>query len=152
MRFGNKLQIVSVCGILLTVIGCGALSKEGVVSSPSTASNSAKASTRTASSDPKADVVKAMLASFDSRSYRSRITTTSSSGSEQIVNADIVAPDKMHMHQELKTPNGPTVQSERIIIGKESFVKTGEAPWQKDPMDLGDLVSQFRDPISISAS
>ena len=151
MHLQNKIQITLVCGVLLIVMGCGALSKkDGANTSPSY-SNSAKAATLTASSDPKADVVKAMRASFDAKSYRSRITTTSPSGSNQVVTAEIVAPDKMHMLQEMKTANGPAVKSERIIIGKESFVKAGDGAWQKDPMDLGDLVSQFRDPKLLEA-
>ncbi|MEJ7848391.1 MAG: hypothetical protein WKF92_09910 [Pyrinomonadaceae bacterium] len=151
MPFLNKLQIVTICGIMLAVMACGALSKKEDVNAPAASPNSAKVPTLTASSDPKADVVKAMRASFDAKSYRSRITTTSSNGSNQVVTAEIVAPDKMHMLQEMKTGNGQAVKSERIIIGKESFVKAGDGPWQKDPMDLGDLVSQFRDPKLIEA-
>jgi hypothetical protein len=52
---------------------------------------------------------------------------------------------------EMDRPGRGAVTSERIIIGKESYVRMGDAPWQKDPMGMGDLLSQFRDPKLIDA-
>ena len=105
----------------------------------------------TASADPRADVTKAMRASLAAKSYRSRMVTSSSSGSNQTMTAEFVAPDRMRMTMEMDRPGRGTVKSERIIIGKEAYVRVGDAPWQKDPMGMGDLLSQFRDPKAIDA-
>lgn len=52
---------------------------------------------------------------------------------------------------ETDTPGRSTDKKEIIIIGKDYFIKEGDAPWQKSPMDMGDLFSQFRDPKLIDA-
>jgi hypothetical protein len=105
----------------------------------------------TASADPRADVTKSMRASFAAKSYRSRIVTASSSGSNRTMSAEFVAPDRMRMTMEMDLPGRGAVKNETIIIGKEAYVKAGDAPWQKNPMGMGDLLSQFRDPKLIDA-
>ena len=87
-----------------------------------------------------------MRASLAAKTYRSRIISASSSGSDRTMTAEVVAPDRMHMTMQMDMPGRATVKSERIIVGKESYVKTGDAPWQIDPFGLGDLLSQLRDP------
>ena len=105
----------------------------------------------TASADPRADVTKAMRASLAAKSYRSRIVTTSSSGSNRTMTAEFVAPDRMRMTTEMDMPGRGAVKNETIVIGKETFVKAGDAPWQKNPLGMGDLLAQFRDPKAIDA-
>jgi hypothetical protein len=132
----SKWQIPVLCCLLLAVAACSSLSKIAPMA---------------ASADPRADVTKAMRASLAAKSYRSRIVTSSSSGSNQTTTAEIVAPDRMHMTMEMDRAGRGSVKSERIIIGKEAYVRRGDAPWQKDPMAMGDLLSQFRDPKLIDA-
>ena len=132
----SKWQIPVLCCLLLAVAACSSLSKTAPM---------------TASADPRADVTKAMRASLAAKSYRSRMVTSSSSGSDRTMTAEIVAPDRMRMTMEMEMPGRGTVKSERIIIGKEAYVRVGDAPWQKDPMGMGDLLSQFRDPKLIDA-
>jgi hypothetical protein len=132
----SKWQIPALCCLLLAVAACSSLSKTAPM---------------TASADPRADVTKAMRASLAAKTYRSRMVTTSSSGSNRTMTAEIVAPDRMRMTMEMEMPGRGTVKSERIIIGKEAYVRVGDAPWQKDPMGMGDLLAQFRDPKAIDA-
>ncbi len=73
----NKLQITLLCSLLLAVAACGSRSTgDSTASSPSTTTTAPF----TASADPRADMVKAMQASLDAKSYRSRIETSSSAG------------------------------------------------------------------------
>ena len=136
MNTQNKWQIPVLCGLLLAFAAC---------SSPSTTAP------LTASADPRADVTKAMRASLAAKSYRSRIVTTSSSGPNRTMTAEFVAPDRMRMTMEMDMPGRGAVRNETIIIGKETYLKAGDAPWQKNPMGMGDLLSQFRDPKAIDA-
>lgn len=103
------------------------------------------------SADPRADITQAMRASLAARSYRSRIVTTSSSGSNRTMSADVVAPDRMHMRMEMDRPGGLKLSKENILVGRSSYVRVGHGAWQKDPMDMGDLMSQFRDPAMVDA-
>jgi hypothetical protein len=134
----SKWQIPVLCCLLLAVAACSSLSTRNGKS-------------MTASADPRADVTKAMRASLAAKSYRSRMVTSSSSGSNQIMTAEFVAPDRMRMTMEMDMPGSGAVKRETIVIGKETFVKAGEAPWQKNPMGMGDLIAQFRDPKAIDA-
>jgi hypothetical protein len=141
----SKAKFLLLC-FTVTLAGCGSRS-----TIPGSSSSATKAAPFAASNDPRADVTKAMRASFAARSYRSRIVSESSSGSNRIMTAEFVAPDRMHMTMELEMPGRGKVKSERIIVGKEAYVKMGDAHWQKDPMGMGDILSQFRDPKLIDA-
>jgi hypothetical protein len=87
-----------------------------------------------------------MRVSLDAKSYRSKIVTISSNGSDRNMTADFVAPDRMRMTMEMNMPGRGTVKRETVYIGKDSYFRSGDAQWQKSPMAMGDLVSQFRDP------
>ena len=137
MKIFSKGQRPVLCGLLLAVAVCSSCS---TMRAP-----------LTASADPRADVTKAMRASLAAKTYRSRIVTTSSSGSDRTMTAEVVAPDRMRITMQMDMPGRATVKSERIIVGKESYVKTGDAPWQKDPFGMGDLLSQLHDPKLIEA-
>jgi hypothetical protein len=132
----SKWQIPVLCCLLFVVAACSSLSKIAPM---------------TASADPRADVTKAMRASLAAKSYRSRMVITSSSGSNRTMTAEIVAPDRMRMTAEMDMPGRGTRKNETIIIGKETYVKAGDGPWQKNPMGMGDLIAQFRDSKAIDA-
>ena len=134
----SKWQIPVLCGLLLAAAACSSRSTTAPM---------------TASADPRADVTKAMRASLAAKSYRSRMVTTSSSGSNRTMTAEFVAPDRMRMTMEIDMPGRGAVKRETIIIGKETYIRVGDAPWQKNPMGMGmgDLLSQFRDPKAIDA-
>jgi hypothetical protein len=57
----------------------------------------------------------------------------------------------MHITTELDLPGRGVAKSERIYIGKESYARAGEAPWQKDTFGMGEMLSQMRDPKLIDA-
>jgi hypothetical protein len=149
MNILNKLQITLLCSFLLAMAACGSRSTTG--DSTTTTSPSTTTAPLTASADPRADIVKAMRTSLDAKSYRSRIVTTSSGGHDQKITAEVVAPDRMHMTMEMEMPGRGTVKREMIYLGKESYMKVGDAPWQKFPMGMGDLMAQFRDPKLVEA-
>lgn len=151
MCFQNKLQIAALCGFLLTVTACGLLSKKDENTSPSFSSPSTTEPTIVASADPRADMVKAMRASLDAKSYRSRIATTSSNGHNNIITAEVVTPDRMHITTEMNVSGRDAVKSEVIYIGKQSYARAGDGAWQKVSMDMSDMLSQFRDPKLIDA-
>jgi hypothetical protein len=132
----SKWQIPVLCCLLLAVAACSSLTKIAPM---------------TASTDPRADVTKAMRASLAAKSYRSRMVSTGSSGSNRTMTAEIVAPDRMRMTAEMDMPGHGTRKNETIIIGKETYVRAGDGPWQKNPMGMGDLLAQFRDPKAIDA-
>lgn len=138
MKTFHKGRFLVLCGLLLAAAACG--SRSTTTTSP-----------LTASADPRADVTKAMRASLAAKTYRSRIVSASSSGSDRTMTAEVVSPDRMHMTMQMDMPGRATVKSERIIVGKESYVRTGDAPWQKDPFGMGDVLSQLRDPKLIEA-
>jgi hypothetical protein len=89
----NKLEIILFCSLLLSVVtGCGSHpigDSNTPVSSPPTTSTTAPL---TASSNPRADMIKAMRGSLEAKSYRSRIAIISSSGRNQNITAEFVAP------------------------------------------------------------
>lgn len=146
MNTRNKMQIAMLCSLLLAVAACGSRSTGDRTASPRT-----PGAPLTASADPRADVVKAMRASLEAKSYRSQIATTSSNGHNRNMTAEVVPPDRMHMTMEMDMPGRGTVKREIIYIGKESYVRVGDAPWQKDPFGMGDMLAQLHDPKLIDA-
>ena len=146
MNIQSKWQIPVLCGLLVAGAGCSSLSTGNRNSSSST-----KTAPLAASADPRADITKAMRASFEAKSYRSRIVSNSSSGSNRTMTAEFVSPDRMRITTAMDMPGRGTVKSERIIIGKEDYVKMGDGPWQKNPMGMGDMLSQLRDPKLVDA-
>jgi hypothetical protein len=138
----GKLQIAVLYGVLLTVTACSSVSKNGE-NTPSSSSTTT-APIFTASNDPRADVVNAMRKNLEAKSYRMRSVTTSTSGYNSSMTTEFVAPDRMHAVTETNMPGQAAARREIIYIGKVSYVKTGDALWQKDDMGMGDLIAQMR--------
>jgi len=57
----------------------------------------------------------------------------------------------MRIVTEMDMPGQSPNKSERIYIGKQSYARAGDAPWQKDSLDMSDMFSQMRDPKLIEA-
>jgi hypothetical protein len=142
----NKWQIAVVLGVLLTISACSSLSKNGENTSSLSSSPSTMAPTFSASADPRADVVKSLKASLDVKSYRTRITTTNSGGGGMNMTAEFVAPNRAHITQDINLSDGSNIKKEWIFVGKDYYIKAEGGSWQKSPMDMGDLLTQFRDP------
>ena len=150
MNVSNKLQITILCSFLIAVPACSSISTPNTSVAPSSPTNAT--APLTASADPRADMVKAMRASLDAKSYRSRIATTAGSDGHNInITAEFVAPDRMRIVTEMDMPGQSPNKSERIYIGKQSYARAGDAPWQKDSLDMSDMFSQMRDPKLIEA-
>lgn len=148
MNASNQLSLTILCSLLVTGHACSSVSTRNTSVEPSSATNTA--APMTASTDARADIVKAMRASLNAKSYRSRIAT-GSDGNNINITAEFVAPDRMRIVTRMDMPGQSQNTSERIYIGKQSYARAGDGPWQKDSMDMGDMLSQMRDPKLIEA-
>lgn len=90
-----------------------------------------------ASDNPRDVLVKAMRTSFDAKSYRALMTTSLSDGTNSVATVEYVAPDRFRMVRG---------QNETIIVGKTTYIKGANGQWQKSPVDMGQMISNFRDP------
>jgi hypothetical protein len=59
---------------------------------------------------------------------------------------EFVAPDRYHLTRESDLGGKGISKQDIIIIGDDTFMKTGDTPWRKFPMNMGELITQFRDP------
>ena len=100
--------------------------------------------------DARGNLVKAMQAMLDEKSYRARVESTTSSGTTSKTTIEFVAPDHFHLTREATTPGHPAVKQETIVVGDDTWMKMGDAPWQKFPLNLGDTIKQFRNPEVIN--
>ncbi len=91
-------------------------------------------------------VEKAMRGRVEAKSYRMRKVLTLSSGYNTTTTYEVVNPDRMHMSTETTVPGRGTGKREVIYIGNESYAKAGDAPWQKGPTGMGDMLAQLKDP------
>jgi hypothetical protein len=41
---------------------------------------------------------------------------------------------------------GRPMKRETLVVGNETWMKMGDTPWQKFPVNMGELITQFRDP------
>ena len=96
--------------------------------------------------DARGNLTKAMQAMLDAKSYRARVESTTSSGTTSKTTIEFVAPDHFHLTREVTISGHPPTKQETIVIGDETWIKMGDAPWQKFPANFGDIIKQFRDP------
>jgi hypothetical protein len=99
-----------------------------------------------ASTNPRAELTRAMRAQLDARSYRARMVSSSSNSTESTLALEFVAPDRFHMTRQSKLPGKGDSTQEIIVVGNDTFMKMGEGAWRKMPMNMGELITQFRDP------
>ena len=95
-------------------------------------------STTTASSDPKQDIINASKKFIDLPSFSAKMVGTGVN--ELRMQVDYVAPDRYHMQY----LGGTAVGMEIIIIGKETYMKTG-GTWRKTPGGMGEAMPTLRD-------
>jgi hypothetical protein len=100
----------------------------------------------TASTDPRGDLTKAMSAMLAAKSYRARMVSSSSNGTNSTTVIEFVAPDRFHMTTESDVPSRGPMKRETLVVGNETWMKMGDSPWQKFPVNMGELITQFRDP------
>ena len=102
--------------------------------------------TSTNDSDARGALSKAMKSMLAAKSYRARVESSTSNGTTSKTTIEFVAPDHFHLTREASTPGHAGMKQETIVVGEETWMKMGEAPWQKFPASFGDIIKQFRDP------
>ena len=100
--------------------------------------------------DARDGLTKAMQSMLAAKSYRARVESTTSTGTTSTTTIEFVAPDRFHLTREASTPGHAATQQETIVVGDDTWMKMGNAPWQKFPANLGDAIKQFRDPEVIN--
>jgi hypothetical protein len=135
-----KLEIASLCGLLLLSAACGG---------PSSSTGNAPMNPVTAGADPHGELTKAMSAMLAAKSYRSRMQSSSSSGINGTTLVEFSAPDRFHLTREATLPGRGPSKQETIIIGNDTWMKMGDAPWQKFPANLGEMITQLRNPKAV---
>ena len=144
MRKNLLLPLTILC---LAVLGCAKIkelanSAKGPAASNSNSgtsnSGSSSKSTTTASADPKEDIIKASKKFIDLPSFSAKMEGTGQN--ELHMQVDYAAPDRYH----IKHLGGTAAGMEIIIIGKQTYMKTG-GTWRKTPVGLGDAMPTLRD-------
>ena len=96
--------------------------------------------------DARANLARAMNAMLAARSYRARVESSTSNGTSSTTIVEFASPDHFHLTREVNIAGRAPRRQETIIIGNDTWMRMGETPWQKFTMDLGDIITQFRDP------
>lgn len=88
--------------------------------------------------DPKDALTKSIEAHLNAKSLRAQMTTTSSEGTYKAT-LEYASPDRYRVVMP---------QVEFIAIGGEAYMKAG-GRWTKAPLNVGEIISQFRDPKAV---
>jgi len=135
------LMTISLCALCWCLLLPGLPRSGPIPSAGSTPVNSGSVG-----ADPRGELIKAMRAMLAARSYRSRTVSSGSSGISSSTVLEFVAPDRFHVSREAETLGRGAMKPETIVIGKDTWIKMGGAPWQRSPANLGDLITQLRNP------
>jgi len=100
--------------------------------------------------DARASLAHAMQSMLAAKSYRARAESTTSNGTKSTTKIEFVAPNHFHLTHESNTPGHAAIKQETIVIGDESWIKMGDAPWQEFPANPGEALKQFRNPDVIN--
>jgi hypothetical protein len=90
-------------------------------------------------------MTKAMRSQLDARSFRARMEQSAANGMTNTMLVEYVSPDRYHVVREAKA-GAKDPRLEYVIVGKETYAKTGDGPWTKFPVDMGGMISSFKDP------
>ena len=141
MKPSKVLRWLLVCYLVLTAACARSVpSGGGAPEGPDAGAKTAKAS-----SDPRGALAESLNSMLAAKSYRARVVSSSPQGATNIV-AEFVAPDRFHLTTDLQIPGQGNTKHETIVVGKDTYVKMGNTPWRKFPVNLGDMISKFRDP------
>jgi hypothetical protein len=91
-----------------------------------------------ASSEPKEDIIRASARFMELSSFTAQIDGTGTN--ELHMKMEYVAPDRYHITH----TSGPAVGMDTIIVGSDSYVKTG-GKWRKLGVDIGSSIPSLRD-------
>ena len=145
MERNLKLSGLLVGAALLATTSCGGLKVPGANSS--TSSGAAQAS-----ADPREALKKAFTAQLAARSLRAHMEYSAATINMRN-DLEFVAPDRYHVTVKGPTMQGRNLGQEMIIVGKDTFTRISDMPWQKGVMNtgegtlattIGEMANQFR--------
>jgi hypothetical protein len=85
---------------------------------------------------PSDALAQAMRTQLSAKSYRVRISSSPAAAQGETL-VEYVAPDRIHMSNPL---------NEMIAVGSVTYTRQGDGPWQKAPINAGEIARTFRDP------
>ena len=145
MIYLRKSRVYLLCCLLLAAAACSSTRTDNAggnnAAPPSTAANPTAGG-----ANPRAALSAAVKAQLEAKSFRAQMQSSTSSGTTSAMVVEYVAPDRFHMTQDAQLPGRGSVKQEFIIVGKDTWLKMGAGAWQKFPVDVGQIVAQFRDP------
>lgn len=141
-----RIQILTICSLLLALTACNSApsTRDGSAVAP-VAGGGTSAGVVSATDKPLDVMTKAMRAQLDAKSYRARMEQSASNGTNITMQVEHVSPDRDHVVVDAKT-GGQNNKMEYVIVGKDTYMKMGNSPWAKSPMDMGGMLKSFRDP------
>lgn len=132
MNFPSKFTL-SLFACLLVVAACG---------------NAAKSVNSTASAEPREELIKAMKAFSNLKSYRSKIVNSGSVGArgdvKTVMENEFVAPDRFHSIAESNLGGGGNTKGEMVIIGNDTYMKVEGRQWEKTQKDTREAFAQLK--------
>jgi len=145
-----KIQVLTFSSLLFAFAGCSSAPSTGGGSagSPSGGGGGTGAAAISASDKPIDVITKAMRSQIAAKSYRSRINQTSSNGTTTTMLVEYASPDRYHVVRDGQAGNTDS-KLEFLIVGKETYMKSGNGAWTKYPADMGSMIATFNDPKAI---
>lgn len=138
---------LKLCALLLFCISLAACSRTETTGANTSATSSSSTSSAPSAptGEPRETLVKAVNAQLGAKSYRAQMVSSSSNGTNSTIEMEFVAPDRFHLTNQ-STVNGQNMRQETIIVGSNTYMKMGAGSWQKFPVNMGEMIAQFRNP------
>lgn len=147
MRSSVKYRVFALFALLLAVSGCNSAPPggEGVTTTAGDGGKAGSAAVISSSDDPLNVMTRAMRAQLDAKSYRANMDSSTSNGTTSKLIVEYAAPDRYRLVTDTQS-GGKSFGREIIIIGKDTYMKASGGQWMKSPVDMGSMISSFRDP------
>ena len=129
------VALLFICAACSKPPGEGGSRTSGGASGGASAPAGGSAAAVSPSENPQDVLTKSMQAHLNAKSLRARMTNTSSQGT-YTATLEYASPDR-YRHV--------SPQGEMIAIGNNAYMKAG-GRWMKAPVNVGQIISQFRDP------
>ena len=146
MTYLRKSKAFLLCGLLLAAGACSKTQPVDHANGNNAPSATTTTSTAAGGANPRAELTAALNAQMSAQSYRAQMQSSTSNGMTSTTVIEYVAPDRYHMTQDAQMSNGTALKQETLIIGKDTWMRQQGGAWQKFPVDVGQIVAQFRDP------
>lgn len=110
----------------------------GAAGTPTSSGGGGGAAAVAPGDNPQDVLTKSIQAHLNAKSFRARMTNNSSQGN-YTATLEYASPDRFR----IVSPQG-----EIIAVGGDSYMKAG-GRWMKAPMNMGQIINQFRDPKAV---